>query len=85
MDRRQFIKSGSLGLATTFMGQTNAFASSPTEKRIYNAVKWTMIKNDLPVLDKFKMSKDVGFDGVSLMAPGWFEVKEVLQGVYILN
>ena len=81
MDRRQFIKSGSLGLAAGFMRQTNAFASSPREKRIYNAVKWTMIKNDLPMLDKFKMSKNVGFDGVSLMAPGWFEVKEVLQAI----
>ena len=46
---------------------------------IYKAVKWTMIKGDYSVADKFLMSKEAGFDGISLMAPGWLTVNEVLR------
>lgn len=80
MHRRQFLKSGSLGLAAGLVGPSHGFASKHAQKRIYNAVKWTMIKGDhLSVLDKFKLSKDVGFDGISLMGHDWVTVKDVLQ------
>lgn len=79
MDRRQFLKSSSLGLAAGLISHTHGLADGHTEKRIYNAVKWTMIKTDAPVLDKFQMSKDVGFDGMSLMGHDWVTVKEVHQ------
>lgn len=38
-----------------------------------------MIRGDMPLLDKFKLSKDVGFDGISLMAPGRFDLKEAMR------
>lgn len=46
--------------------------------QILKAVKVTMIQpKDLSVMDKFKMSIDAGFDGISLFGPGQFPTKEV--------
>ena len=45
--------------------------SAPENRgRIYKAVKVTMIQGDMPLLDKFKLAKEVGFAGVVLLA-GW--------------
>ena len=63
MDRRQFLKTGAACLAASTLPHVKAVASNPMEKRIYNAVKWTMIKGELSVLEKFQMTKDAGFDG----------------------
>lgn len=40
------------------------------EPRIYKAVKVSMIPREMPLLDQFRLAKDVGFDGISLFAPG---------------
>ena len=77
MDRRRFLKTGAACLAASTLPQLKAASSSHEQKRIYNAVKWTMIKGELSVLDKFHMTKDVGFDGMSLMGHDWVTVKEV--------
>jgi hexulose-6-phosphate isomerase len=79
MDRRLFLKTGTVGLSAGLMGRPFAFPNSPHEKRIYKAVKVTMIKGELSVYDKFRISKDVGFDGISLMGPDWFSVKDVIK------
>lgn len=68
-----------MGLSAGLMGRPFAFPNSPHEKRIYKAVKVTMIKGELSVYDKFRISKDVGFDGISLMGPDWFSVKDVIK------
>jgi len=68
-----------VGLSAGLMGRPFAFPNSPHEKRIYKAVKVTMIKGELSVYDKFRISKDVGFDGISLMGPDWFSVKDVIK------
>lgn len=45
---------------------------------ILKAVKVSMIQSkSLSVMDKFKMSIDAGFDGISLFGPGQFVTKEV--------
>ena len=77
MDRRQFLKASSIGLAASAITPLTGLTAASKEKRIYNAVKWTMIKGDLPVLEKFQMTKDAGFDGMSLMGHDWVTVKEV--------
>ncbi|MCZ6672237.1 MAG: sugar phosphate isomerase/epimerase [Verrucomicrobia bacterium] len=79
MNRRHFLKTTSAGFAAGFLGPSLAFSQSTNPPRIYKAVKWTMIKGDFSVYDKFQLSKDVGFDGISLMAPGIIDLKEVLQ------
>ncbi len=38
-----------------------------------------MVKLDLPLTEKFKLLKEIGFDGVEMDSPGDYELKEVLQ------
>lgn len=53
-----------------FIVATSAIASSaiaaPTKRRIKIAVKYQMVKEDLSILDKFKLLHDLGFDGVEV-------------------
>ena len=42
-------------------------------------VKISMIPGKAPLLEKFQLAKEVGFEGVSLFAPDRFDVKEALQ------
>ncbi len=53
----------------------------PTLKgRIWKAVKWSMIQpRDLSVHDQFRMALDTGFDGITITAPGVYDLKEVLE------
>lgn len=44
------------------------------------SLKWTMIEEDLSVMDKFRLVADLGFDGVELDAPGDLPLDEVLAG-----
>ena len=67
---------GGAGIATA-LGATSAQAG-PFTGRIYKAVKVSMIRGDMPLLDKFKLSIDVGFDGISLFAPDKFDLMEAL-------
>lgn len=51
-------------------------ADAPFAGRIYKAVKVSMIQGDMPLVEKFRMSKEVGFDGISLFAPDRFDLQE---------
>lgn len=51
-------------------------AAQPMVKK---SLKWGMVKEDLSVLDKFKLLKDLGFDGVELDTPNDLNMKEVLD------
>jgi len=76
--RRRFC---SWALASTAAAAIRPTASvaGPFTGRIYKAVKATMIRGDMPLLDKFMLSQDAGFDGISLMAPGRFDLKEAIR------
>jgi len=43
------------------------------------AVKYGMVKTDGSVMDKFRLLKELGFDGVELTAPGVLDKTEVLK------
>ena len=84
MERRDFLKKTSLGIAAS----TISFNSLTAHDRPGNAkqglklkksLKFGMVKEDLSIMDKFKLLKDVGFDGVELETPNDFSMKEVLQ------
>ncbi len=42
--------------------------------RIYKAVKVSMVEGSSSLLDTFKMSRDAGFEGISLFAPDRFDL-----------
>jgi hexulose-6-phosphate isomerase len=64
LDRRLFLQSTAvIGAATALSTADQAVAGSLTGK-IKKAVKYHMITEPLSVMDKLKMVKDAGFDGV---------------------
>ena len=71
-NRRSFLLQS---IAATVAGATTAFAAKP---RILKAVKYTMVAGDLPPLDKFRIAKDAGFDGMSLVGPKPDELRQFL-------
>lgn len=60
MNRRQFIA------ATSLAACGSTIAAPKPGRRIRIAVKYTMIQEDLSVTDKFKLLRDLGFDGVEV-------------------
>lgn len=84
MERRDFLKKTSLGLAATAVSSHTVFANKERtanvpQLKLKKSLKFGMVKEDLSILDKFKLLKDVGFDGVELETPNTLPMKEVLQ------
>lgn len=50
-------------------------------RSLYTAVKWSMVKlpPDAPVETLFRTALDAGFDGITLTAPGAYDLDEVLR------
>ncbi|GAB2770472.1 sugar phosphate isomerase/epimerase [Rhabdobacter roseus] len=60
--------------------QTEAAAvNTAARPMIKKSLKYGMIKEDLSLLDKFKMLKDLGYDGVELDSPNDLSEKEILN------
>lgn len=84
MERRDFLKKTSLGLAATTLPihslpAGDAQKMEPPLLKLKKSLKFDMVKEDLSIMDKFKLLKDLGFDGVELETPNNLPMKEVLQ------
>ncbi len=84
MDRKTFLKSATLmaGAAALVAPVTSACASpvKPASRVILKkGLGFGMIKEDLSLTDKFKLIKDLGFDGVELNSPVEFTIAEILE------
>ncbi|MCA5005767.1 sugar phosphate isomerase/epimerase family protein [Sphingobacterium bovistauri] len=83
MNRKDFIRRTSTLLASTLVVPALAstskdrFVSSPTIK-LKKGISYYMIKDDLSVLDKFKLVKDLGFHGIEINSPAVLNTKELL-------
>lgn len=69
----------SMGAAAFFAaGPVNAFSydQPPIHKK---SLKFGMIKEDLSVLEKFRLVQSLGFDGVELNSPNDLDEKEILK------
>ena len=80
-DRRRFLKVAGLAAAATGLNSWSAgpALAQPAPKAMKKAVKWGMIQTDGSILDKFKLLKQLGFDGVELDAPSTLNKDEVLK------
>ncbi len=84
MERRMFLKSGSLAMAAAAIGsksfatasQMPAVAAKPVIKK---CLKIEMVKEGETLLDKFKLLKELGYDGVEFSSPHKFDSNEILQ------
>ena len=79
MDRKTFLQYTAGATATVALAPLASFAR-PADDRplIKKSLKFGMIKEDLSVMDKFKLVKDLGFDGVELDSPNDLDEKEIL-------
>lgn len=81
MERRDFLKNSALAAsAITFgvSGMAEATAKVPARPMIKKSLKWGMVKGDMSIMDKFKMLKEIGYDGVELDSPHTLNHKEIL-------
>lgn len=81
MNRRDFIKTNVAAAAAVGLGSSELFAGTPEAAAplVKKSLKWGMVKEDLSILDKFKLLKDIGFDGVELDSPNDLPMKEILD------
>jgi len=85
MDRRKFL---SVGLGTAAMMSVSLPSislnhglnkKSVKKPEIKKSLKFGMVKEDLSILDKFKLLKDIGFDGVEMDSPNNLDNKEIIK------
>lgn len=81
--RRNFIKSAAalstLSVAPSFVSASMATTQTATSKKLKKGLGYGMIKEDIPLLDKFKLVKDLGFDGIEFNAPLDIPIKDLLD------
>lgn len=83
MERRDFIRSGVAFTALAGLGIPGTLAavtSTPAPRlKIKKSLKFGMVKEDLSILEKFRLLKELGFDGVELDSPNDLDPAEVLE------
>ena len=84
MNRKDFIKSVAVMAGATALSPSTARASIFEEKsenkaKMKKGLGIGMIKEDLSLTDKFKLVKDLGFDGVELNCPLEMKLSDVLS------
>ncbi|MFK7979299.1 MAG: sugar phosphate isomerase/epimerase family protein [Saprospiraceae bacterium] len=83
--RRTFLKKSAVATASLAFLSNACATSTPkiitksAQPLIKKSLKFGMIKEDLSVLDKFKLVKDLGFDGIELDSPNELTEKEILN------
>jgi hexulose-6-phosphate isomerase len=81
--RREFLQTGAVALAATagirpVRGMAAEDASLDIGRQIYKSLKWGMIRTDGTTLDKFKMLRELGYDGVEIDSPTGVDKDEAL-------
>jgi L-ribulose-5-phosphate 3-epimerase len=79
MNRREFLKVGAVACVAS--APATAAWSGPLSGKIKKAVKFHMIAEDLNVLDKLKLLRDVGFDGVEIRTADKVDRQEVADAI----
>ena len=80
--RRTFLQSSAaLAAATAATNLPSARAAEtarPNQGVILKSVKWGMIREQGSVLEKFKLMKELGYDGMELVSPGIRDLQEAV-------
>ena len=80
VDRRTFLKSSALAAATVGMSALGeSLTMAAEEKHFKKAVKIGMVQVEGTLVDKFKVLKSLGFDGVELDSPNKHKLDDVLR------
>lgn len=83
MNRKDFLKSAAViagASVITPLKSASVMQNKPIKKVVLKkSLGLGMIKEELSLTDKFKLAKDLGFDGVELNSPIDFKLSEVLD------
>ncbi len=81
MLRKDFLKAITVltGASIASPALANVKSTPLYAPKIKKALSYYMIKEELSLVDKFKLVKDLGFDGVEMNGPVEFTVKEILD------
>jgi len=79
MQRRDFLQIGVAACVGSV--STTSAQCGPLSGRITKAVKFHMVAEDLSVIDKLKMLKDLGFDGVEIRTADKVDQREVVDAI----
>lgn len=78
IDRRDFLTASAAALAATAVaGRTATAHDGGATLKLRKAVKLSMVGGDAPLVQKFKMLKELGFEGIDIDRP--LDVDEVLK------
>jgi hexulose-6-phosphate isomerase len=78
-DRRQFLLATAACGTAAMLNASHTLADDKAEKRFRKAVKIGMVRVEGTLTDKFKLLKELGFDGVELDSPGGASPEEVAK------
>lgn len=79
MQRRDFIKNTALVTAASTIGIPSFAGQRSLKPKIKKSLKIEMVKEGDTIMDKFKMLKALGFDGVEFSSPHRYNHKEILD------
>jgi len=81
MHRRHFLKLAGLGVASAGVATPSFLRAAfpPADRPIYKSIKMGMFNEPIPLLEKFKVMRDLGLDGAELNSPGGENKEEALQ------
>lgn len=82
--RRQFLHTSVATVASAIFARSNLPVFGAADdfeigRHIYKSLKWGMVRLEGTTLDKFKLLKELGYDGVELDSPGGVDKKEALE------
>ncbi len=78
INRREFVSTAAVTMAGIESVSSRLFAAEekPGERKFKKAVKINMVKTGETLLEKFKLLKELGFDGIELDAPSKYPAEE---------
>lgn len=82
MNRKSFIQSSAILLGSTFFSSNIALGiGHKPEKLLKKALGFDMIKEDLTIMDKFQLVKDLGFQGIEINSPSNLNLNELTKAI----
>ncbi|MDC0279143.1 sugar phosphate isomerase/epimerase [bacterium] len=81
MHRRQYLQTMATAGVANAITLAAASGQSGQGERIKRAVKFHMVKEDLSILDKFKLLSDLGFDGTEIHVTAKVDRREVNEAI----
>ncbi|MEM7146085.1 MAG: sugar phosphate isomerase/epimerase family protein [Verrucomicrobiota bacterium] len=85
MGRRNFLKLSAGVTGAGFLGASGAAAAGQFTGRIKKAVKFHMVDDSMSVMDRFRLIKDLGFDGTEVKVGDGVDAKAIVKAVNVVD